>query len=457
VTLTASHRSGLHRAFVAAVFVLGLAALGDSLLSLHRSPVSCLWLGLAVLTIASDYAGAFKIPGLTAHVSFSEIFLFLMVLLIGGAPAVSTVATSGLVIAFRQEHRQQRKGHNFKKAAFDLSEPALSMWVAAHVYLWSGGLATIRAGEATLAALAVPTLAMTATYFIMNGGLNAIAEAGVTGQSPLPLWRRYLRDLSVNYFGNASIAVVVAVTLSSGSVIDVVQALAVIAPLVIMPYYSLWLSTRRLEDQAAYVEKMETLQEKLVETLGMTAEAQNPGRSLSHIRRVRKAADRLAGQLGITNPQERRAIAFAGLLHDFGKLKVPEHIQKKPGKLTADEYEIMKTHTSLGAEMVLRIGFDLPLAPLIRHHHENWDGAGYPDGISGSAIPLGARILSVVDCYDALREKRPYRLAMTHEQAMAIVRERAGTMYDPEVVRAFEAIQDEVRYEQYDEIGRAHV
>lgn len=453
MTLTASHRSGVHRAFVAAVFVLGLAALGDSLLSLHRSPVSYLWLGLAVLTIASDYAGAFEIPGLKSHVSFTEIFLFLLVLLFGGAPAVATVSISGLVIALRQGCRGKRREDRGKKAAFDMGEPALSMWVAAHVYLWSGGLATIKAGEASLVALAAPTLAMTATYFILNGGLNALAVAGVTGQSPLPLWRKYLRDLSVNYFSNASIAVVIAVTLASGSVIDVVKALAVIAPLVIAPYLSLWQSKKKLEADQQHLEEKDKLEGELVETLGMTAEAQDPVKSLGHIRRVQKFAVKLAGHLGITDEAELRAISYAGLLHDYGKTKLPRHILDKPGSLTPAEYEIVKTHTSMGADMISRIPFKLPLAPLIRHHHENWDGTGYPDGIRGEAIPIGARILSVVDCYDALRERRRYRPAKTHDEAMAIVRERAGTMYDPDVVRALESIQDAVRYEPYEDAG----
>ncbi len=462
MTPAAGCGSGVNRAFVAAVFVLGVAALGDALCSLHRAPVSYLWIILAVLTIGSDalaakYEKYLTIPGLVAHVSPSEIFLFLLILLFGGAPAVATVALGGLAFRLARERQRDRSSpwHADKEkalahAAFNLAEPALSVWVASRCYVWSGGPVPLGASGASVADVAFPALAMAVAYFVMNGGLNAVAEATSTKQPPLVLWRKYLRDVSVNYFSNASIAVVLAVNLTTAGASAGLRVLVVVAPLVLTPYSSLWLSRRRLEDQAAYVKKMEELQERLVETLGMTAEAQNPGRSLSHIRRVRKAAVRLARQMGISDPREQRAIAFAGLLHDFGKLKVPEHIQKKPGKLTPDEYEIMKTHTTLGADMVSRIGFDLPLAPLIRHHHENWDGAGYPDGLRGEAIPIGARILSVVDCYDALRERRPYRLGMTHDEAMAIVRERAGTMYDPAVVRAFEAIKDDVRHEPYD-------
>ena len=121
----------------------------------------------------------------------------------------------------------------------------------------------------------------------------------------------------------------------------------------------------------------------------------------------------------------------------MGKLAIPEFILNKPGKLTADEFDIMKTHAALGADILSAIQFPYPVVPIVRHHHENWDGKGYPDGVRGSDIPIGARILSVVDCYDALTSDRPYRPAMTDEQALAILVQRRGTMYDPLVVDTF--------------------
>jgi hypothetical protein len=446
VTQATRDRSGLHQAYVAAVFALGLAALVDALYTLQISPVPYLWIGLALLTIASDSVTAIKIPGLTAHVSPSEIFLFLIVLLFGGAPAVVTMAVGGLTFSLKQELLKKRE-KKYDHAAFDLAEPALSIWVASKVYFWLSRMDPLWISGASVAQVALPALAMTAVYFVMNGGLNAVVEAGATGMSPFPLWRTYLRDVSVNYFSNASIAVVLAVNLSSGDVSDGLKVLLVIAPLVITPYYNLALSTGRLNDQNRHVTEMEELTDKLVETLGMTAEARDPVKSLSHIRRVRKFAVRLAARMGIGDSQDQRAIGYAGLLHDYGKIKIPEHILNKPGKLSADEYEIVKTHASIGADMISRIPFNLPLAPIIRHHHENWDGTGYPDRLQGEAIPVGARILSVVDCYDALRQHRQYRRGLSHEDAMAIVRERAGTMYDPDIVRRFESIQDYVSAE----------
>ena len=136
----------------------------------------------------------------------------------------------------------------------------------------------------------------------------------------------------------------------------------------------------------------------------------------------------LARELGCTDMAQLQAIEAASLLHDLGKLAIPDHILNKPGKLTDAEYTRMKEHAAIGAEILSGIEFPYPVVPIVRHHHENWNGTGYPDGIAGTAIPIGARILQVVDCYDALMSDRPYRPGMRREEALAILRERRGTM-----------------------------
>jgi putative nucleotidyltransferase with HDIG domain len=152
----------------------------------------------------------------------------------------------------------------------------------------------------------------------------------------------------------------------------------------------------------------------------------------------------LAKAAGVTDAHMLKAIHAAALLHDTGKLAVPEHILNKPGKLTPAEFERMKRHAAVGADILSAIDFPYPVVPIVRHHHENWDGTGYPDGLSGTNIPVGARILSVVDCYDALTSDRPYRRALSDQEALTIVRERRGTMYDPLVVDAFVTLQSRV-------------
>src|SRR5207249_3471562 len=120
-----------------------------------------------------------------------------------------------------------------------------------------------------------------------------------------------------------------------------------------------------------------------------------------------------------------------------GKLAVPEYILNKPGKLTAAEFEKMKLHVTVGADILTAIDFPYPVVPIVRCHHENWDGTGYPAGLKGTDIPIGARILSVVDCFDALTSDRPYRPRLSDDDALRILAERRGSMYDPLVVDAF--------------------
>jgi putative nucleotidyltransferase with HDIG domain len=149
------------------------------------------------------------------------------------------------------------------------------------------------------------------------------------------------------------------------------------------------------------------------------------------------AALALAREVGISDEATLKAIEAAALLHDTGKIAVPEHILNKPGKLTAAEFEKMKLHAPIGAEILSAIEFPYPVVPIVRHHHENWDGTGYPDGSSGADIPIGARILSVVDCFDALTSDRPYRRRMSDADSVAILLARRGTMYDPAIVDTF--------------------
>jgi putative nucleotidyltransferase with HDIG domain len=431
---------------VATVFVLGLVAVADALRSLAGAQLPIGWILLALLTVVSQFSrlSSIKVPGVTAHLSVSEALLFMMVVMYGAAPAVVTLAIDGLLFSLKQELRGKRHS-DFHYAAFDFAEPALSMWVAAQAYVLLAGAGPLYRLDVELSAIALPTLAMSAVYFVMNSGLSTMAEALSAWTSPWPLWRQHFRDLGANYFSSASIAAVLSHHLASATPMEALAAIAVISPLVLTSYVVLAVSMKGLEAQKRHSAEMEQLNLTLAEALAMTAEAKDRSTSRGHIRRVRTLASRLAHAAGVSDPEQLQAIEFAGLLHDYGKTGIPDHILNKPGKLTAGEYAIIKTHASVGADMVSRIGFKFPVVPIIRHHHENWDGSGYPDGLTGEAIPLGARILSVVDCYDALRDHRPYRRALSHDQAMAILLERGGTMYDPAVVAVFQSLEDWLR------------
>jgi putative nucleotidyltransferase with HDIG domain len=169
--------------------------------------------------------------------------------------------------------------------------------------------------------------------------------------------------------------------------------------------------------------------------LANALEAKDPY-TRGHSERVGGSARRLALALGVA-PEEAEVIGQAGLLHDIGKIGVPEAVLRKPGPLDAEEWTVMRRHPETGAQIVAPFEFFARGALVIRHHHERWDGTGYPDGLAGDAIPFGSRLIAVVDVYDALTSARPYRAALPHATALAALAEQAGRTLDPGVVRAF--------------------
>ena len=210
------------------------------------------------------------------------------------------------------------------------------------------------------------------------------------------------------------------------------QASIVLMPVIYLIYRSYEIYLARLEDERRHVESIGRLHMRTIEALALAIEAKDHT-THEHLRRVRVYAVEVGKQLGLSGP-ELEALKAAALLHDIGKLAVPEHIISKPGRLTQEEFEKMKIHPVVGAEILERVSFPYPVAPIVRAHHEKWDGSGYPYGLRGEEIPLGARILSAVDCLDALASDRQYRRAMGLEEAMSEVADLAGKSFDPAVV-----------------------
>ena len=220
-----------------------------------------------------------------------------------------------------------------------------------------------------------------------------------------------------------------------------VAAVGVFVPLLVLSYASSRLSAARVEATNGHLNELRQLYLSTIEALALAIDAKDQVTS-GHIRRVQRHSVVLARELGIADAHQINAIEAAALLHDLGKLAMPEHILNKPGKLTPVEFEQMKTHATIGADILATIDFPYPVEPIVRHHHEMWDGKGYPEGIRGEDIPIGARILAVVDCFDALTSDRPYRRALTPDQATAVLVHRRGTQYDPRVIDAFIAVRD---------------
>ncbi|HVN06713.1 MAG TPA: diguanylate cyclase [Bryobacteraceae bacterium] len=203
-------------------------------------------------------------------------------------------------------------------------------------------------------------------------------------------------------------------------------------PIIYLIFRSYRLYLGRLDDQKRHVESIAALHLRTIEALALAIEAKDH-KTHEHLRRVRTYAIEIGKDMGLTGG-DLDALRAAALLHDIGKLAVPEHIISKPGRLTPEEFEKMKIHPIVGAEILERVSFPYAVAPIVRAHHEKWDGSGYPSGLTGEGIPLGARILTAVDCLDALASDRQYRRALPLDEAMREVETLSGRSFDPAVI-----------------------
>jgi putative nucleotidyltransferase with HDIG domain len=413
-------------AFVGAVGLAGLGVVVFSLVSAAGAPIPREWIAFSILTLLTGNTLTFKVPSVPhLRLSLSEVFTFSCVLLYGPELATITATVEGLLHALRWRN-------SLTHTCFNLGNLSLSVWIAGTLFFLVAGIAPLATGPANYGELILPLTVLAASFYALNSGFTATVIAFEVRRQPLAVWREHFAFLAPTYAAGASIAFLLVMALRQ---LDF-SAIVLIPPVLLILYLTMRSSFGRLEDSKAHVDKLNRMYLSTVETLATAIDAKDEV-THGHIRRVQGAALALAKEVGVTDEDSLKAIEAAALLHDTGKIAVPEHILNKPGKLTDAEFAKMKLHAPIGAEILAAIDFPYPVVPIVRHHHENWDGTGYPDGLKGTAIPLGARILSVVDCFDALTSDRPYRPRMTDEQALAILTDRRGTMYDPVVVDAF--------------------
>ena len=414
------------RAFVGAVGLSGLSVVLYSLLVLTQNQPPLEWVAFSLLTFATGIL-TLKIPSTEMSFSMSEVFAFSCLLLYGPEMAVATVGIDVLLLSWRRRH-------SLPQTVFNFGSLTLCVFASGLIFFSTADIAPLYTKPSLTGWVVLPLCLMTATYFLINSVLAAVVIGCHSRRSPVAFWKEHFVGLIPTYAAGASVSLLLVVALRQVHF----SAILLIPPLLLVTYLTVRSSFGRLEDAKRHVEKLNRMYLSTVETLATAIDAKDEV-THGHIRRVQAAAVGLAHELGITDEETLKAIEAGALLHDTGKIAVPEHILNKPGKLTPAEFEKMKLHAPIGAEILASIDFPYPVVPIVRHHHENWDGTGYPDKIRGEDIPIGARILSVVDCFDALTSDRPYRSRMTNEAAVAILLERRGTMYDPAIVDAFVA------------------
>jgi putative nucleotidyltransferase with HDIG domain len=422
--------------YLYAVGAAGMLVIAASIWQVAVAPLGGQWFILAALTLLSG-AATLRMPNVPVSFSISDSFTITAALLFGPAAGALTVAIDSLVMSLGLV----RRDYPLRRLFFNAAAPALAIWTAAHAFFLLVGVEPLIENSRSLGSLIGPLAIFAALYFVLNTGLVAGAVALEQRVTLFATWRRHFLGLWLTYFGGAAVATLLIALVSSRG--PSLLVLALVAPIPLILYVTFKTAVGRMEDQLGHLQHVNRMHLATIDTLAHAIDAKDQV-THGHIRRVQQYAVYLAQALGVDDEAQLQGIEAASLLHDLGKLAVPEHILNKPGKLTPTEFDKMKCHATVGADILSAIDFPYPVVPIVRHHHEHWDGTGYPARLRGEAIPIGARILSVVDCFDALTSDRPYRPKLSTAEALRILQEGSGTMYDPDVVARFIVVHDKL-------------
>jgi len=359
------------RLYVSTIIVIGGAALAASLMQFAGAPDHYGWALFAALSILTSSFNL-NLGATEASISVADTFFITSALLYGPAAGALTIAADSLVLS------TLRRRHGVTRGLFNTLGPTLSMFVAAKVFFELAGIAPLASSHAPVTSLIVPLTALAVVYFSLNCGIVAGAVALESKAAFLEVWRKHFLWLAIGYFAAASLAFCLVLLIQQSSLL----AAVIVLPLLGIFHLTLRASFGRLDDARRHLHAMDRLYLSTIETLAMAIDAKDDV-THSHVRRVQTLAMALAREMGIDNEAELKALEAAALLHDTGKLAVPEHILNKPGGLTDAEFDKMKLHVDIGADILSLVGFPFPVVPIVRCHHENWDGTGYPNGIAG--------------------------------------------------------------------------
>lgn len=382
------------------------------------------FVGLFVLTLVCGIVSV-KIPGLNSLISLADTFVFTAVLFFGPLPAALLAGTDGFVSTRKHTGR-------LLSAASSLSVMTISVVVSGAAYVGLLSLFWTPGGEPpVLEQVLVPLAVMAFLHFLINSMLVAALTAFARRMSVLKTWRENYLWTSLTFFSGASAAAAGYVFFQKIGPV----AFFVCIPILGITYLTYRTYLGRVEDKNRHIAEMNRVHLDTIEALAMAIDAKGQT-TYGHLRRVQAYAVGLARLLG-TDDTTYEAIKAAALLHDVGKLAVPDYILNKPGPLTPAELRKLRTYPRIGAEILTHVHFPYPLVPLIRYHQERWDGSGYPEGLVGEQIPIGARIIHLADCADAMRCPRPYRQTATRDEVVAFISSEAGKRFDPKLVELF--------------------
>ncbi len=376
--------------------------------------------------------------------TLSDAFVLLTACRYGVFAAIFVAGVEGFISSRRGGPRLS--SNLFSSGMMSLSSAAAALGLGAVLrYGWSDVAATTASASATTShAYAFSTISLALLVgglmqVFVNLGLLSVLLARRQNHSVLREWKANFICAAPLFLPTSAAASLMYLALQRDALIMAVIGV----PILLTIYFGHRQHRDGVQERIRLVEEssreqmavMEKAHRQTIEALAVAINAKDEV-THEHVLRVQIYAAGVARILGC-NESEVEALRAGALLHDIGKIAVPDYIINKPGKLTAAEFDRMKFHTIAGAQILGRVEFPYPVVPVVRHHHERWDGRGYPDGLSGETIPLTARILSVVDCFDAVREDRQYRKGLTRDAAIALIMDGSGTQYDPRVVGTF--------------------
>ena len=409
-------------AYIGLMIAVGAAIVGHSLWDWHTQDWTRYLFYFSIALIASGMK--VTLPAVMGTMSMNFLFVLIGIADLSLAETL-VMGCLGMLVqcVFHARYRPKPV-----QVLFSVASMACSIGAAYEVY--HAPLLAARSFEAPMMLLLAA-----ASFFVTNTFSIALVIALTEGKNAWAIWKGSYFWSFPNYLVGAAVGwMISAASRSFGW-----QTSLLLLPILYVIYrsHSLYVNRleeekRRAEEQRNHAEEMTALHRRTIEALALAIEAKDQT-THEHLARVEIYAIEVGKELKLTEG-ELEALQASAMLHDIGKLAVPEYIISKPGKLTPEEFEKMKIHPVVGAEILEQVRFPYPVAPIVRSHHEKWDGSGYPDGLSGEQIPIGARILSAVDCLDALASDRQYRRALPLDEAIRVVESEAGKSFDPRVV-----------------------
>src|SRR5262249_1008503 len=378
-----------------------------------------------VVVLISLFPNTFTLPSNIKrdkiYFTLSDAFIFLIACWYGTLPAVFVAG----VEAFISSRRSVRRLSSNLFSAGMISLAAAAGGLTLNATLFYGFHQTGAGKYHSFLAVTVGLLPATAVHVLVNVGLLSLLFAFRSNTNFIRVWKDNLSWAAPIALPTSAVASLAYLALQYNWLIMIIIG----APILIAINFG---HRQYRNNMHQRIELLEKAHRETIEALAVAINAKDEV-THEHVLRVQIYAAGVARLLGCDDA-EIEALRAGALLHDIGKIAVPDYILNKPGKLTAAEFEQMKMHTIVGAQILGRVDFHYPVVPIVRHHHERWDGHGYPDGLKSEEIPLTARILTVVDCFDALREDRQYRRGLTREEALDFLLQNSGSQYDPRVV-----------------------